>query len=1192
MVVLGAVAPALADLGSALPRHDSDVKAIEAPTTMEVQPTPLHDSEDTGHTLPAVVRFGFASREMESPSSPPRPPIVERLTEALDIEPDSSEGRLETAAIEAGESGNTKPQEPPKLSPNNSNDNANNNTSQDDGSAVKSDDAPGADEKPKRKPAIPTARRVNFEGFKNRFAEDEGLHVLDVLYVDDNFVNEVRRELQIRRAKDRSKKGGAGKAQKASVQPKEGSWIQRVRIQSRPVLAHLAKTVGETWSTSMPRVFHRPFAVIIYFHDKMKEALVELESKWAGEERRQAAQGEQSPDAQGEHDADKTAKDGDEQSKIVARSDDDESQEAITDSVEALRDMRCYVEFVEHNILPLSRQFIGTTRRTIRFDDLWLLFNVGDLVWASEVMLSVESGARTDNMYQPLWRIYSITRPRQPFEYPKLDPKSKKPQQVSTDDEDEDEDEDAAHSSQFRVWAYYIDHDGVSYGAVKHFFAVDRYQGERQIASLPCYPMRFSEDWESHLAELQQQGRKFVDCLENDHQTYAGWTLVSQPNGDVLETKPGSFHKARQLSPEYIESHVIVDLAEVFHDVPDWKPTFHRPTIYSDAWGSSQDDFPIRTWSDDERSKLVSESSDELEQVADGVTMWQRRDGFQKNRFLRAIAQLGSAARKEKLTATSKILEDDDYALLPRRLFAYVLKERKFVCVDVQHLGPVKPQVNVFDNLKIEKDYKQMVKGLVSSHFVKKKLEQAQLEAAHRASLSQDIIHGKGRGLVILLHGVPGVGKTATAEAVALEYRKPLFAITCGDLGLTPKDVEESLTEIFRLAHKWNCVLLFDEADVFLAQRSRFDLKRNALVSVFLRILEYYNGLLFLTTNRVGTLDEAFKSRIHMSLYYPPLNAKQFKRIFEMNINRLSEMEIERHRLTGEPRLDIRVAPIKAFAKEHCEKTEKTGCDGRWNGRQIRNAFQIASSLARYYTLLEAEKRRAENGHMDLLPETPVLDDTQFRKVERATEAFRDYLRNTKGFNDADLAFLNGERDDTFRQEVGLLDMAAAEVRGYYVSGQQQHQQHQQQQYGLPGPGQQQQYPNWYSPAPGAQFLALQSGPVTYGGAGGTPGEGPGGTTPYTPTHYRSNANNLKGGNHSNNNNPPPFSTPPGSDGLTGRPGRHPPMQDPFAASAAPGHQAYGAAGPTTGSSAAEHQRSLALQQPQQNSFDDSDDSD
>jgi len=53
---------------------------------------------------------------------------------------------------------------------------------------------------------------------------------------------------------------------------------------------------------------------------------------------------------------------------------------------------------------------------------------------------------------------------------------------------------------------------------------------------------------------------------------------------------------------------------------------------------------------------------------------------------------------------------------------------------------------------------------------------------------------------------------------------------------------------------------------------------------VFLRVLEYYSGILFLTTNRVGTLDEAFKSRIHLSLYYPSLNRDQTLQIFEMNI--------------------------------------------------------------------------------------------------------------------------------------------------------------------------------------------------------------------------------------------------------------------------------------------------------------------
>jgi SpoVK/Ycf46/Vps4 family AAA+-type ATPase len=102
--------------------------------------------------------------------------------------------------------------------------------------------------------------------------------------------------------------------------------------------------------------------------------------------------------------------------------------------------------------------------------------------------------------------------------------------------------------------------------------------------------------------------------------------------------------------------------------------------------------------------------------------------------------------------------------------------------------------------------------------------------------LSQDLILGKGRRLVILLRGVPGVKKTVTAEAVALENHKPVFSITCGDFGSTPSEVEFSLKDVFRLAHLWDCVLLLDEADVFLSQRPRLGLKRNALVSGSLEI--------------------------------------------------------------------------------------------------------------------------------------------------------------------------------------------------------------------------------------------------------------------------------------------------------------------------------------------------------------------
>ena len=95
-----------------------------------------------------------------------------------------------------------------------------------------------------------------------------------------------------------------------------------------------------------------------------------------------------------------------------------------------------------------------------------------------------------------------------------------------------------------------------------------------------------------------------------------------------------------------------------------------------------------------------------------------------------------------------------------------------------------------------------------------------------------DVVKGKGQGLVILLHGAPGVGKTSTAECVAVHAGRPLLAITSGDLGgSNARHVEKHPEGFFYLARKWECVLLLDEADVFVGARDKGDFQQIMLVS-------------------------------------------------------------------------------------------------------------------------------------------------------------------------------------------------------------------------------------------------------------------------------------------------------------------------------------------------------------------------
>lgn len=134
-----------------------------------------------------------------------------------------------------------------------------------------------------------------------------------------------------------------------------------------------------------------------------------------------------------------------------------------------------------------------------------------------------------------------------------------------------------------------------------------------------------------------------------------------------------------------------------------------------------------------------------------------------------------------------------------------------------------------------------------------------------------DLIRGKHGGVVILASGKPGVGKTLTAEIYAEVTQRPLYVLELGELGTCVAKVEESLQRVFTRVAAWKAVLQLDECEIFLAKRGD-DLERSAIVGSFLRLLDYYQGILFLTTNRAEVLDPAVLSRVMLRLRYPDLD--------------------------------------------------------------------------------------------------------------------------------------------------------------------------------------------------------------------------------------------------------------------------------------------------------------------------------
>jgi AAA+ superfamily predicted ATPase len=194
--------------------------------------------------------------------------------------------------------------------------------------------------------------------------------------------------------------------------------------------------------------------------------------------------------------------------------------------------------------------------------------------------------------------------------------------------------------------------------------------------------------------------------------------------------------------------------------------------------------------------------------------------------------------------------------------FSFTAKAWGHVLVD--GLSTIEFQDQAFDHLVLKQERKELIRAVVRHG---------------TAVQAPDIISGKQGGKIFLLHGPPGVGKTLTAEAIADVLHRPLYYVTMGELGVTPGDLERRPSDVVELCAEWEASAVLDEADVFLETRGNSDLIRNAMVCVVLRILEYHPGMLFLTTNRIRTIDLAFESRIAVALRYEALDRDAWAQI-------------------------------------------------------------------------------------------------------------------------------------------------------------------------------------------------------------------------------------------------------------------------------------------------------------------------
>jgi SpoVK/Ycf46/Vps4 family AAA+-type ATPase len=223
-----------------------------------------------------------------------------------------------------------------------------------------------------------------------------------------------------------------------------------------------------------------------------------------------------------------------------------------------------------------------------------------------------------------------------------------------------------------------------------------------------------------------------------------------------------------------------------------------------------------------------------------------------------------------------------------------------------------------------------------------------------------DPISSKGEDCIFLCYGPPGTGKTLTAEAIAEKLHRTLWTINASVLSFQVDIMEEKLFKILDIAYCWRAVLLLNEADIYLENRtSGADPTRNAMTGIFLRLLEYYKGVLFLTTNRVTAVDAAFCPRISMFIRYHPLTHSSRAKVWETLLCRaeLRDVNLEMfaaHELKGRDfRNCIRIAHTWATSCKEPLTTQRVleggehapGIPQRSKGRRIHGISRTRSSV-------------------------------------------------------------------------------------------------------------------------------------------------------------------------------------------------------------------------------------------------------
>ena len=589
---------------------------------------------------------------------------------------------------------------------------------------------------------IPQSKYMGWHEFKNKLANEEEAYAIEVLIGGARFYHQ-----RVENVKKDAVKGGIhGHEQRAKQPMKLGDEAyvsetsspkevpERIRINSTPVVRILEEIDAEqTWP--IPTVILRPFKFLVYYDAQLRERYQRLETKWGAYESGIAlGHGESSvakaPDqVRNEAETSKpldpplTAEEGAspqyqtidastaqcgnafgqglglltevpaevkedrclERSPVESTSHstieagnsspkdkpvlNEEAKKGtesndVTDSVEAFRELRCLIEFVDNELKTVVEDFKARRRKKVYFSDLWYLFRPGDLLYAplntkadTEVAASLDdrlplsirkSGAR----FQEVWRIDATGNGRPNLRAPT------------------DEESSAKKVNPFILYGYSLGFTyRHTYDTYMYEFRIDAFPGQKDISSLAFYPLKYVADADRLCSKWKARGEAFREFHTFVHKYYIGRSLTSHPNGDYPPDDDLPKHA------ENIDSQVVVDFSEALSANPGWQ-------VYRDD--DLQIPFAVREFDEDYVTSFWSDLNPKVRHKSSFDYIYQDSSIDLKLSDEQRLQDKLMGNRGEVVLTDHSELSDEHLMLLPNRVFAFVLRNRKFGNIPVQ----------------------------------------------------------------------------------------------------------------------------------------------------------------------------------------------------------------------------------------------------------------------------------------------------------------------------------------------------------------------------------------------------------------------------------------------------------------------------------------------------------------------------